>query len=361
MIEKETIIASCTFGPTYRDRLKFQIEEAASLGYDKVMKHFIITDRVEDFVGLDKKLQSMIIDVVDIEDMRKDDEFSKMYEPLPEEKVDEEIHAQQLRYNSDQRRLLFSYNLRRYSFKGMAERGISKFLLIDNDVKVNYDNIFKNNISEEDFWNVFNIPSNCIKGCGYETLKWSPEMGEDNTIRLVWSRSMGNRDSMLALQACSVVAYQYYLETQNLQKFNIIDKLEVLEGGLRLYNFENAEKLNQYFNTMNRVCKIFLENDNLRNCNLAGGYILCDYLPTSLTNIIENISAQHFPGHMFEFRNFFEDRFWGPPYIYHPLCEGEPKHFLPAKNRKEFYEINAKMITAMKSTNQWPYISWSVI
>ena len=65
-MNKETVIAMWGMGPTYRERIIYHIQTAYNFGYDKIMKYVILTDRVEDFVGLEPHIQNLIIDVVDV-------------------------------------------------------------------------------------------------------------------------------------------------------------------------------------------------------------------------------------------------------------------------------------------------------
>lgn len=358
MDNEEVVIVTWGFGPTYRERIKYQIDESSKIGYNRIMKYFILTDKVEDFTGLDKNIQDLIVGVVDIEELRKDDEFSKKYEPLPEEKDNDELYAKQLRYNSDEKKLLLSYGLKRYVFKALAERNITKFLYMDSDIQLFYEHIVSGRLSEEEFWGHFDIPLNCIKGCGSEKLYFTG-MDANQKIDFVWSKTAGAHDSVRALQACSIVANQYYNEVGQPQKFEILTELPILEGPVRLYNFEHSEKLLQYFNTLNHIYRLFLETPQLYNTNLCGGYILCDYLPLSLVNLIENISNEHFPGYVFQFRVFYEDRFWGVPWHFDPDCNGKELYLISAKNKTEFLEINTELINCMRGKKQWPFSFYS--
>jgi len=359
-MNKDIIIATWGFGPTYRERIIYQIETAANFEYDKVMKYVILTDRIEDFVGLEPRIQNLIIDVVDIEELRKEDEWSKIYEPLPKEKVDEEIYAQQWRHYCDEKNILFSYGIRRYVMKRLLELGITKFLIMDSDMKLHYDHITMGRTTEEDFWKEFDTPSNSVKGCSYEVLKMSSMHESGEFIKLVWSRTVGAHDSKTALQSAAVAMFKYHEDAGTLSQFSIPMELPILEGPVRLYNFENLEKLKSYWETFNKVYKIYLEHRTLYNTCLCGGYMLCDYFQTSVTNILEQISVSHFPGHMYENRQFFIDRFWGPPYYQNPDCNGKNVFLLQAKSKKEFLEINAECIECMRKRGQWPYIPWSV-
>lgn len=358
MNNKDTIIVTWGFGPTYRDRIKYQIDEAYKVGYDKIMKYFILTDKVEDFVGLEDHIKNLIVGVENIEDLRKDDEFSKVYEPLPEEKDDDQIYAQQIRFNSDTKNLLLSYGLKRYALKALAKRNITKFLYMDSDIELFYKFILNNRITEENFWKEFDIPINCIKGCGSEKLYFTGT-NENQKIEFIWSKTAGIQDSKKALQACSIASYEYHKNIGKLNDFKILTELPILEGPLRLYNFESSEKLLKYFNTLNEIYSIFLKNPELYSTNLCGGYILCDYLPLSVTNIIENISNQHFPGYMFQFRVFYEDRFWGAPWHLDPDCNGKSLYLISTKSKAEFLDINAELIDCMRKRNLWPCYAYS--
>jgi hypothetical protein len=242
--------------------------------------------------------------------------------------------------------------------KALAKKNITKFLYMDSDIELFYKFISTGRITEEQFWNEFDIPVNCIKGCGSERL-YIGDMDDNQKVEFVWSRTAGIGDSKKALQACSIVSHKYYNEIGAPDNFEIITSLPILEGPVRLYNFESSEKLLKYFNTLNHVYRLFLETPELYKTNLCGGYILCDYLPLSLTNIIEDVSVKHFPGWLFQFRVFFEDRFWGSPWYVNEDCGCEKNYLVSTKSKVDFLEVNAKLIECMKENNQWPFIGYS--
>ena len=101
-MNKDIIISTWGFGPTYRNRIKFQIEEALKSGYNPLMKYIILTDHVNDFAGLDQSMRDMIVDVVDIEDLRKslndigleEDEINTMIEKAKRDKEETEEHPE---------------------------------------------------------------------------------------------------------------------------------------------------------------------------------------------------------------------------------------------------------------------------
>ena len=359
MINTDIVIATWGFGPTYRNRVKEQIKEARDCGYDKVMKYLILTDLVSDFDDIDQSLKDLIVDIVDIEILRKDDEFSKKYEPIPEEKLSDEIYAKQLRYQSDILQLLPSYGLQRYSLKRLAELGITKFLFMDSDVQIPYEYIKSGRVTEEEFWSHYEIPKNTIKGSGFETIKYG-FLDENLKMEFIYGRTIGSNDSMKVFQSCTAVAYKYFEEIGKLEDFRIIQELSTLEGCFRLYNFESVEKLNEFFTAYNHLYKIFLSNRQLNSTNLCGNYMLCDVVPLALTSLLQNIKLIHFPGTMYVLRVFFADRFWGPPWYYTPHCNGKEMNLLPAKSEKEFLEINSELIECMKCTRQWPNLTYNV-
>ena len=270
-MNKDIVISTWGFGPTYRNRIKFQIEEAIKSGYNPLMKYVILTDHINDFVGLDQSMRDMIIDVVDIEDLRKDDEFSLKYEPLPEEKVDDYEYAKQLRYNSDNR-------------------------------------LVSGQISEETYWNIFDTPENSIKGSGYEVIKFG-RIDDQQKMEFIYGKTIGSTDSTRVLQACSTVTYKYYEERGELDRWKILEELATLEGCIRYYNFESTEKLDAFFNSYNSIYNLFLEQPRLYDVNRCGNYMLCDVIPLALASQVNDIELLHFPGSLYQLRVFFQDRF----------------------------------------------------
>ena len=358
-MNKDIVISTWGFGPTYRNRIKFQIEEAIKSGYNPLMKYIILTDHINDFVGLDQSMRDMIVDVVDIEDLRKDDDFSLKFEPLPEEKVDDYEYAKQLRYNSDERKLLPSYGLQRYNLKTLSKLGISKSLFIDSDVEIPYNRLVSGQISEETYWNVFDTPDNSIKGSGYEVIKFG-RIDDQQKMEFIYGKTIGSTDSTRVLQACSIVTYKYYEERGELDRWNILEKLATLEGCIRYYNFESTEKLDAFFNSYNSIYSLFLEQPRLYDVNRCGNYMLCDVIPLALASQINDIELLHFPGSLYQLRVFFQDRFWGPPWHFDPDCNGRGVNLLPAKTLEEFLKINEELIGCMRKRNQWPSVSYSV-
>lgn len=358
-MKKDIVLSTWGFGPTYRNRIVYNIEEAIKSGYPNPMKYFILTDHVSDFVGLDQSIRDMIVDVFDINDLRKDDEFSKKYEPLPQEKVDDYGYAMQLRKNSDELGLLPSYGLQRYSLKALSELGVSNFLCIDSDVEIPYNRLVSGVISEEEYWGNFNTPINSIKGSGYEVVKFG-HIDDQRKMEFIYGNTIGASDSILALQACSTVSYKYYEDLGRLDSWRIVTELPTLEGCIRYYNFESSQKLKDFFDSYNKIYSLFLSHPRLYDVNRCGNYMLCDVVPLALSSKLNDIQLLHFPGKLYQLRVFFQDRFWGPPWYYNPDCNGKGLHLLPAKTLKEFLDINNELICCMRERNQWPNITYTV-
>ena len=358
-LHEKIVIATWGMGPTYRDRIKYNIQEAYESGYGKLMKFAILTDYTEDFINLEPHIQDLIIGVYDINEIRKNDEFSFEFEPIPKNVIDDEQYANEWRYFCDNENKLMSYALKRYLLKAIADTtDYVKVFMIDSDVELPYKRLVSGQLSEQEFWEQFNTPENTIRGCGYEELK-IVSMESENRLEFIYGRSVGSHDSVRALQASTVVAYNYFKQGNRLQDFRIIEKLSILEGPVRFFNFSNKEKMLSFFDTFNQVTKLFLQDKQLYSCNVCGGYILCDYLTLALAMLLENVKSFHFSGKMFQYRVFHEDRFFGPSWYENHDCNGKKLHLLQARSKKEFLEINEELISCMKKINQWPSIAWS--
>ena len=358
-INEQIVIATWGFGPTYRDRVKYNIQEAYSSGYTKLMKFVILTDYVEDFSNMAPELKNLIVGVHDINELRKDDTFSFEFEPIPVNVTNDEEYAKEWRELCDKNFKLMSYSLKRYLLKAIYETtNYTKILMIDSDVELPYNRLVSGQLDEKQFWAHLHTPVNTLRGCGYEEFNLI-NIPPENRLELIWSKSVGYADSKKAIQSMSIVMYNYYKQHNRLNEFFIRNNFPIVEGPLRFFNFSDRNKLIQFFNTLNDVTKLFLEHPQLYSTNRCGGYILCDYLPLSLALIIDDVKSFHFSGRMYHFRTFHEDRFFGPSWFEYHDCNGKNLHLKQAKNRKEFLEINEEIIECMKKTNQWPSISWS--
>lgn len=361
-LHEQIVIATWGFGPTYRDRVKYNIEEAYNSGYQRLMKFVIMTDYVSDFTNLKPEIQDMIVGVFDINELRQQDDFSFQFEPIPKNVVDDAEYAKEWRSICDDQHQLMSYGLKRYLLKAIAEHTeYTKILMIDSDVELPYDRLVSGQLDERSFWAHLNTPENTIRGCGYEELRIlrTGISTFSGVFELIGSKSMGGTDSVKGLQAATAVMYEYLRAHQRLNEFDPLERMPILEGPVRYFNFSSKERLRSFFNTFNHVMKIFLETRQLYSCNTCGGYILCDYLPLSLTMILEKTNSFHFAGQMYHFRIFHEDRFFGPSWTEYPDCNGKHLYLKEAKSRKEFLEINAEIIECMKKNNQWPSSKWS--
>ena len=69
-MQNKPIISIWGLGPTYRDRVKHNIQKAIDIGYDNIMDYIILTDVPEDFFEL-RDATKKIIDIVNIHDVRE--------------------------------------------------------------------------------------------------------------------------------------------------------------------------------------------------------------------------------------------------------------------------------------------------
>ena len=160
------IVATWGTGPTYRNRIKHNIQKAIDTGYDNIMNYIILTDYPEEFDDF-RKSNNKIIDILDIHKIRKNHPWSEKHEYIPLGK-DEKSYGEDYWNSKHKKNKNFSYGLNRFSLPAIAELGFNKFLMCDCDVDIRYDKIIKNECSEEDFWKEFDTPVNSMKGCDLE-------------------------------------------------------------------------------------------------------------------------------------------------------------------------------------------------
>jgi hypothetical protein len=345
------IVSLWGFGPSYRNRVKLNILEAISMGYDNMMDYVVLTDYPEDFIEFAEQTDK-IRAIVNIHDARKNHEWSHDLEFIPPSATDPKAYGKE--YNEAlSKRKFFSYSLHRFIFPTIAELGYNKIVFMDGDVKLRYDKIMSGELTEEQFWEEFNTPENSMKGCVYECVGNVPDSidGRKGTFDFKWSMAMGTGQSVGALQVCSIVLNELY-EKHNILKDPIIERLELTEGPFRYYHFESAEKVADYFETWNYCIKKFYSNPILQNYQQCGGYMLCDYMPVATTNVFQNIKVLHFPNTVYSRQIHYTDRY------FLPLTGGAPglgTPFIPGENEEDFLEKNKDLKKIMESRNAWPH------
>jgi hypothetical protein len=336
-MNNKPIVVTWGLGSSYRDRIKQNFVQSISSGYDNTMDYIILTDVPSDFDEL-RNNTNKIIDVVNIHEARKDFQWSIDTEHIP---TDQEDYGKQYRDNLYKRKF-FTYSLNRFSLPRISELGYTKFIMHDPDSNLKYNKIVSGEISEEEFWDQFNTPTNSMKGCHKEELKI-----EANTF--YHTAAMGHASSA-GLQLSSIILdrLNYKYNTPNINP--IVTNLPITEGPFRYYHFESPEKVKQYFDVWNECCKIAYGNNIFIGCSECGGYMLCDYIPVGAANKYLDIKVLDFSKRYYDINIYFTDRFFMPKAINLPDGRG----LIPANTIEDFYRINEKNIEILKSTNQWP-------
>jgi hypothetical protein len=336
------IISLWGLGPSYRRRVKLNILDAMSMGYDNMMDYVILTDYPEDFIEFAKQT-GKIKAIIDINKAKLPYPRSSELEYIPASSTDEKKYGQQYVENLSQGKM-FSYSLHRFSFPTIAELGYSKIVFMDGDVKIHYDKIINGELTEEQFWEEFDTPVNSMKGCVAETVCIDKE-----TLQFHRAQAMGLDQSMLALQACSVMYYEL-CRKHNTDKYYLVQQLPITEGPFRYYHLESPDKVKEVFDIWNDCIELTLSNTHLRTCQHCGGYMLCDYMPVAITNLYCGVQVLNFPNTVYNRQIHFEDRYFIPPRV-----PGFGGNFNIGENLDDFMEKNKELKQMMDHYKAWPH------
>jgi hypothetical protein len=140
-------------------------------------------------------------------------------------------------------------------------------------------------------------------------------------------------------------------ENHSIDKYPIVQNLEITEGPFRYYHFSTPQKVKEYFDAWDEINYIFLSNRYFRSCNLCGGYMLCDYLIYGVTNLFTNTQTLNFPNKIYNRRIFYEDRYFLPP-----AAAGMSLNFNNGETMEDFYEKNKDLVEKIESIKAWPHI-----
>jgi len=338
------IIATWGTGPTYRNRIKHNIQKAIDTGYDNIMDYIILTDYPDEFDDF-RKTNNKIIDIIDIHKIRKDHPWSEKHEYIPLGK-DEKSYGEDYWNSKHVRGKDFSYALNRFSLPRISELGFNKFVMCDCDVDIRYDRIVKNECSEEDFWKQFDTPVNSMKGCDLLTHNL-------NNLSLPFeSNPVYNSYLNVLIQIGAIIKYQ--LGKKYINEYKKADgpfhfKITQTEGPFRYYHLENSSDIKKYFDIWEEAMLITYEDQIIRDSMPGGSYMSIDNLQVAITNEFMKIELINF------------DKFWHTVHIYvqdrhffpqgHVLGDG--KSLMPAFTLEDFYEVNKDHIQFRKNTNAW--------
>jgi len=338
------IIATWGTGPTYRNRIKHNIQKAIDTGYDNIMDYIILTDYPDEFDDF-RKTNNKIIDIIDIHKLRKDHPWSEKHEYIPLGK-DEKSYGEDFWNSKHVRGKEFSYALNRFSLPRISELGFSKFVMSDCDVDIRYDKIIKKECSEEDFWEQYDTPINTMKGCDLET-------HDLNNLRLPFDSELGfNRYVNLIIQLGSIIRYQLgkkYPKEYSIAAGPFHSKITQTEGPFRYYNLESSSYVKKYFEVWEEAMLICYEDRMLRSNICGGTYMTIDNIPVAITNEFLKITPINFCKLWHLFHIYSQDRHFFPP----SAALGDGKSLMPAFTLEDFYEVNKEHIQFRKNMKIW--------
>jgi hypothetical protein len=336
------IVSLWGFGPSYRNRVKLNILDAMSMGYDNIMDYVVLTDYPEDFIEFAEQT-GKIKAIIDINEVRKDHPWSIELEHIPASATDSKAYGEEYMNNLMENKH-FSYSLHRFSFPTIAELGYNKIVFMDGDVKLRYDKIVSGELTEEQFWAEFDTPVNSMKGCVAET-----GYIDRQTFQYNWIRAMGTDQSMIALQLCSILLHELH-KIYNSEGFPLITHLPITEGPFRYYHLESPQRVKDLFDVWNECIRMVMSNIHFRGCQQCGGYMLCDYMPIATANIYCGIKVLNFPNTVYNRQIHFEDRYFLPPGV--PGIGGQ---FNTANSQEEFLENNQELKQILDERRAWPH------
>lgn len=332
-MNQRPIILTWGFGPSYRKRIKHNIETAIASGYDNIMDYIILTDVPEEFFEL-RDRTNKIIDIVNIHEEREKHQWSKELEYIPENQA---TYGEDYR-NAINKDKLFTHALDRFSIPRALELGYTKFLMYDSDCVLHYDKIVNGDISEEFFWDKFETPINSMKAAWKERIEIVHDRVFINANAVGWG-------SDAALQLSTFVIHSLN------QKFNLSfpllhSKLDVAEGNFKYFNLESTYFGKRWFDALNESSKIcYGYNEGFRKLNASNGHMLHGILPYAISNLYMSIQVLDFPYYeIFSTNIYAEDRY------FLPVSHFNLKH---TNTQEEFYEINKEQIEILKKNNRW--------
>lgn len=332
------IVSIWGLGPSYRDRVKHNIQKAIDTGYDNVMDYVVLTDVPEDFYDFRDKTKK-IVDIVNIHEIRDSYPFSKELEFFP---TNQEAYGKDYvdAYNA---RKYFSYSLNRFSLKRISELGYNRFIMQDPDADIRYDKVVNGQIQEIDFWNQFDTPINSMKACHKETI-----ILRDQTI-FKSSDAIGPQGSLVTLQIVAV-AIDRLNSIRSTRVNPLKNVLDVTEGPFKYYHLESPDAVRDYFEVLNECVRTCYSSIEFKMASIGGGYMLCDFIPVATANVYKDISVINFENDYFTVNVYGNDRYFMPK----PISLPDGSGLIPAQTLEEFYIINKDKIQQLESTLRWP-------
>jgi len=268
----DLVISYWAIGPSYRTQLK---ENLLKQPLDEDWFNIVIlTDYPDDFAEFaDNK---NIIEILDIAEQRKEYDWSFVSEKIPPATMDEEIYSEE--FNRLRRENMnFSYSLHRFSLPWIISKGFSKFVLLDADVYLSYEG----HTSTEKYINYF-IQVNF------------DSMPEDSKMRLLPGRII-ERDTAETGEFYDTLSALVEEEFPDISIAQDFVSINIGDGPIKIYKFDNLEEASKYFDVWNFVTKNIMGEYKylLINSNMIGPYAVNDELTIAFINKFLNIQPMY--------------------------------------------------------------------
>lgn len=227
------VVSFWAIGPVYRMSLKKTIDKYIK-AFPEPFSFTVLTDHVEDFEYL-KQQTDKCLAVLDINEQRKNYEWSFELEPIPEAKTDREYTEQfrnNLRYGK-----LFSYSLKRFIIPWMIENKVTKFMMADADVHIQMVN--PDIKTRQDYADAF-LAKNGLNNSQEFT---------DETNYCTGSSIFQTKDPL------NVEFFNDLKALYNIDK-EVPEWFYVNDGPFRFYHFKSVDDLEQFFDVWNDAVKM---------------------------------------------------------------------------------------------------------
>lgn len=310
MSEKlDVVFATWAIGHSYRRRVKEFIKYNSKTKSCHAAKYLIFTDNVSAFDEI-RNGSDNIIDVVNIFDFIESHQIElARNEYIPRCESEEEFSKDWIKNKT-----LFSYPAKRFLFLKLYELGITKFFYIDADVLVNRQ------LTNEELYDRFNTEPNSVVLLGMHPVSvlWDwhvpadvnpwfkvqapPMMRENQTIDVY-------RILYLILYEVKKIVKEKYNHDVHLLDYTHYQTVYLAEGIFRYYHFADKEELLKYYHVFDEAMKFVYEEPLIRNAMEGPGWMLPDFIPHMVANILCNLKLYDMPnGGVFEGQIFWEDR-----------------------------------------------------
>lgn len=313
MTKDELVISYWAIGPSYRRELKENLAKQP-LEHDW-FNIIILTDYPDDFAEFSDNKN--ILAILDIAKQRELHNWSFELEPIGAATTDEAVYSTEFNKLREQNKK-FSYSLHRFSLPWIAENGFSKAILLDADV---YFRDLDHAVVDTNRWMQ-----------GFITVNFD-NMEPDGKIKLLPGREISISNELQRYNDTFAELLENEFVDIPIQK-NLGDDFFIGDGPVRVFKFEQADELMQYFNVWNFVVKNLMSEEHrhfIPENYMWGPYVINDEVTFSLICKFLNIHPIYSAVHGLNLgHNVFKTRYFA-------LLHGPYKQ---ASSLEEFLQIN---------------------